>query len=580
MRGLAAAAAGLVLASAGAAAVAPGRIVYTITVASQQLYHASASGHVLHRLTAAVTQSTDPVVSPDGRTLAYAADPHGALDIFTRPVAGGPATNLTRAPGDDYQPAWSPDGARIAFVSERASTNPQVFVMDADGSHVAQVTHDTLTHELPSWSPDGKRILFDSSGRKGPGDVYAVNDDGSGLTRLTSSKRDEWAARWSPDGAWIAYTTEVLTAGDAEPSGYIWLVRPDGTGAHQIPKQPDEDLTYPNWSADSRTIAFSEDHGDCGIWTMALDGSRRKLAAPVCDLAGSDASGDHLFWAPDRSFWFASAPSGNSDVAIVPAGGGDPTALTHDNVASEMQPALSPDGKLVAFTSDRTQANNIWLMHADGTKPHDISRSVHDDEEADWSPDGKQIAFATNRGPNKAVEIYVMRSDGSHQRAVTTAAGSSNQPAWSPDGRWLAFSSFPARSGRGSVWLVRPNGTGLRRLGYGESPVWSPSGRTLAFLRRGHVWRIDANGAHARMLAAGSDPSWSPGGRELAYARTLSESGEHGPMGNGPARQEIWAMSATGGDQRRIAVSCDDAESADPRFPLCSGGTPQLKWGR
>jgi TolB protein len=581
VRALATVAIALVLGSAGAATSSGGRIVYTVTVGSEQLYHVSASGRVMLRLTAAVTASTDPSVAPDGHAVAFDADPHGNYDVFVRAVRSGTVVDLTpNTASNAYYPAWSPDGARIAFVSDRASRNPQVFVMNADGSGVVQVTHDGLPHERPSWSPNGTRILFDTSGSKTPGDVYAMNDDGSGLVRVASSRRDEWGARWSPDGSWIAYTTEVVIRFPPAVFGYIWLVHPDGSDAHQIPRQPQEDLSYPNWSRDGKTLAFSEDRGDCGIWTMALDGTHRKPAAPVCDLAGFDASGDHLSWGPDGSFWFASAPSSNTDIAIVPAGGGDPTPLTHDNLAFESQPSLSRDGRTVAFTSDRTLSNNIWVMNADGSKPQDVSRSAHDDQEASWSPDAKQIAFATNRGPKKSVEVYVMNRDGSQQRPLTTLTGNNNEPAWSPDVRWIAFANFPPQ-GRPSLWLVHPDGTGLRRLGVGEAAAWAPDAREIAFLRSGAIWRMDASGGHLRRLTAGQDPSWSPDGTQIAYARSFSETGEHGPLGNGPARVEIRAMNADGSGQHRVAVACDDAESRDVGFPSCTGGTASgLSWGR
>jgi Tol biopolymer transport system component len=561
----------------GAAAASPGgRIVYVMTVASEQLYRTPPGGHVTARVTGNVWPTSDPVVSPDGRTLLYDAAPGDDYDIYARPVRGGTPVDLTpNTPGQDYEGVWSPDGSRIAFVSDRASKNTQLFVMNADGSSVQQLTHDTLPHELPGWSPDGKTILFDTSA-KTQGDIYAINGDGANLVQLTSSKRDEWGARWSPDGTWIAFTSEIPEDGDLD--GRLWLMHPDGSAAHQIPKLPDDDLSYPTWSRDSTRLTYSDTRGDCGIYSVAIDGRKRRVIVNSCNAGNADVIGLHLTQAPNGTLWSSEAPSSTSDLATIAADGSDPVTLTFSDDFEYSQPAWSPDGRTIAYTSG---ADDIWAMSATGTDPRDLTPRTpkENDEEAAWSPDGRTIAFATNRGPHEDVEIFLMNRDGSHQRVVPTLAGDNNQPAWSPDGRRLTFSNFPGKGRHASVWVVHRDGTGLRRLGYGESSVWSPTGKTVAFQRQDHVWRMDTTGAHARMLAAGIDPSWSPDGTQIAYARTFGEKGSHGPLGAGPARQEIWVMNADGSGKHRLVVSCDDAEADDPSFPLCALGSPGFNWG-
>jgi len=575
MKGVAGVAAALVLASAGAAA-STGRIVYVMTIESQQLYRTPPGGQGTTRVTGNVWASSDPVVSPDGKTVLYDADRTGDYDIYARPVGGGTPVDLTpRTEGQDYEGAWSPDGSRIAFVSNRASRNTQLFVMNADGSSVQQLTHDALPHELPSWSPDGKTILFDTSA-KTPGDIYAINGDGAGQRQLTFSKRDEWGARWSPDGTWIAFTTEIPSDGDVY--GKLWLMHQDGSGAHQIPKQSTDDISWPTWSRDSTRLTYSDTRGDCGIYSVAIDGTHRRVIVNSC--GGNldyDVVGEHLSQAPDGTLWYSEAPSSTSDLATIAPDGSDPVTLTFSDSIEYRQPSWSPDGRTIAYSSGN---NDIWTMSATGKGKRDLTRGDGtNDQEPAWSPDGKMLAYATNRGPKKSVEIYLMDRNGRRQRPLVTIPGDSFEPAWSPDGKHVAFANTPPKAHRSVMYVIGVDGTGLQRFGYGEQQAWSPDGRTIAFLRRNHVWRMNADGTHARVLGAGSSPSWSPDGKQIALERTVGVGGTKGVLGNGPARDEIWVINADGSGAHFVAAACDDSESEDTRFPLC-GGTAQPRWGR
>ena len=578
MRGVAgvAAAVALVLASAGAAASSSGHIVYVMTIESQQLYRTPPGGHGTNRITGNVWASSDPMVSPDGKTVLYDADRTGEYDLYVRPVDGGAPVDLTpKTESQDYEGAWSPDGSRIAFVSDRASKNTQLFVMNADGSSVQQLTHDTLPHELPSWSPDGKTILFDTSA-KTQGDIYAIDGDGAGQRQLTSSKRDEWGARWSPNGTWVAFTTEIPSDGDVY--GKLWLMHPDGSGAHQIPKQSQDDISWPTWSRDSTRLTYSDTRGDCGIYSVALEGTQRRVIVNSCNGPGDiGVVGLHLSQAPDGTLWYSEAPSSTSDLATIAPDGSDPVTLTFSDLAAYRQPAWSPDGSAIAYSGGD---NDIWTMSATGRNKRNLTRGRGtNDQEPAWSPDGGTIAFATNRGPKKSVEIYLMDRNGHQQRPLVTIPGNSFEPAWSPDGKQVAFANTPPKGHRSVMYVIGANGRGLRHFGYGEEQAWSPDGRTIAFLRRNHVWRMAANGTHARVLAAGSSPSWSPDGSQIALERTAGIDGAKGVLGNGPARDEVWVMNADGSGARFVVAACDDAESEDKSFPLC-GGTAQPRWGR
>ena len=145
--------------------------------------------------------------------IAFASDRDGNWEIYVMDVNGGNPRNLTNDPSDDRDPSWSPDGKRIVFFSNRdghvidGRPTSEIYVMDADGGNPQNLTNDRNDDRFPSWSPDGKRIAFVSD-RDGPPryfDIYVMDADGGNLQRLTSDPRDDRNPSWSPDGERIVF---------------------------------------------------------------------------------------------------------------------------------------------------------------------------------------------------------------------------------------------------------------------------------------------------------------------------------------------------------------------------------------
>lgn len=161
-----------------------------------------------------------PGWSPNGRHLVFASDRSGDFELYAAGRYGGDVRRLTRSPGFDVQPAWSPDGRRIAFASTRVGGQFDVYSMRRDGSDVRRLTFEAGTEEepvadmAPAWSPDGARIAFSSTRGGVIDDLWTMGADGSGLVQVTATAFvDEWTPHFSPDGEWLLFTASSLAGG-------------------------------------------------------------------------------------------------------------------------------------------------------------------------------------------------------------------------------------------------------------------------------------------------------------------------------------------------------------------------------
>ncbi|HVU63724.1 MAG TPA: DPP IV N-terminal domain-containing protein, partial [Phycisphaerales bacterium] len=273
----------------------------------------------------------DPCVSRDGRYIAYSSTQHRPTsDIYIKTVGGHTVTQLTADPANDVMPAFSPDGQRIAFCSNR-NGNWDIFVMSVTGGQALQLTSD-VTHELhPSWSPDGKKIAFCRLGEtSGRWEMWVMEVGGSGASEFlgygmfpqwcplaktgtdgrdrilfqrsrergdhafsiwcidyrqgdTSSPTEIAAAQgqalinasWSPDGTRVVYATlpnpnDLATASDKMPQSSLWMTNVDGTQRVLLTSGPFMNL-MPTWSADGRIYFVSDRTGSPNVWSIGTD---------------------------------------------------------------------------------------------------------------------------------------------------------------------------------------------------------------------------------------------------------------------------------------------------------------------
>jgi TolB protein len=246
---------------------------------------------------------------------------------------------------------------------------------------------------------------------------------------------------------------------------------------------------------------------------------------------GSAALGPDLVFVSSRDgryAIYAMSSDGAHQVRLTKRLATDGDVLSAERVFFQVDPAWSPDGREIAFASKRRGTFDVYVMNADGTGTRLLAATSEDESHPTWSPGGTQLAF--ERGDRG--DIYVMEADGTRVRRVTQDPEQEIHPAWSPDGRWIAFVRRRPETRIAELWLVRPDGSRrhlLTLLRAGSlSPAWSPDGRWIAFSTnaggtRFEIYRIGVNGKGLRRVTHSSEdafePAWSPDGRTIAFSR-------------------------------------------------------------
>jgi dipeptidyl aminopeptidase/acylaminoacyl peptidase len=217
-----------------------------------------------------------PLISPDGRRIAFVSKQTGVFRIYVMNADGTQASLLTQRANGEGAPAWSPDGAQIAFRGDTAGPYGdygRIYVIHIDGTGLRRVSPDGaptsyITDEGPTWSPDGTRIAFDRNGQ-----LRIINADGTGLVDLVRPEGGQYPS-WSPDGTRIAY--EGVSGGTI----HIWVRNADGSNPAQITTATQQE-DMPRWSPDSHRLVFDRIIDGSTLFTINADGTGEVRLSPI-----------------------------------------------------------------------------------------------------------------------------------------------------------------------------------------------------------------------------------------------------------------------------------------------------------
>jgi Tol biopolymer transport system component len=483
---------------------------------------------------------------------------------------------VTTLPGNERDPAVSPDGTRVAFAWNGGSGEDySLYVQLVDGQAPLRLTKEAgVEDRAPAWSPDGQRLAFT---RSSPGDcrILLVSALGGEERPLAPcGDRDYRRLAWSPDGKWLA-----LSRRDNGGPLAVELLSPETLERRRITHPPAEILgdSSPAFSPDSSTLAFTRNitEGVDDLYRVPVAGGEpTRLTFDNRDTMGSS-------WSEDgKSLVFSSSRAGIYSLWRVPASGGEPTwvagggikmkhpstaraknavafeswlyevnlwrvparpgpplldprlstplRLTDANDEWNYEPAVSPDGGRVAFVSTRSGNPEVWVTGRDGGTAMKLTsfRGARI-ETPRWSPDGRRLVFSARR--ETRADLWVVEAAGGVPDSLTTGPGDAVAPSWSRDGQSIYFAS--RRSGAWQVWklLVSERSAAAVTRDGGYAARESPDGRVLYFTRAGEpgIWRQEADDGPASRVVAELAPedwaNWEVGADGLYFRELCAE---------------------------------------------------------
>lgn len=474
-----------------------------------------------------IGQQFTPDIAPDGKRIAFVWNGgSGDFQIYTKTVGGSNLQQITHGPLPNVHPAWSPDGRSIAYIRQGKAEN--YLLVQELSSHRErmirrfQFVYSTWTSSNPfsecqslAWTPSGDRILMTASlgATSGTGLVAISTSTGEERVLTTPVGDDQDCfARLAPDGQRIAFVRMISHA-----VGFLYTMEIDGGHLTQITHDP-LDLRGVDWLPDGRHIVFAAKlRGAYQLRVIALGGSE-SIALPSATASASNPvvahDGSYIAFVEGQENWNIWRISLENSHLGAPQRFLASTGQNHS-------PSYSPNGKTIAFVSDRSGNPEIWTCDADGKQLRQLTHfggpwlgTIR------WSPDGKNIVFDAR--PQGHSAVYVMDLERNAMQVLATPPFEVRRPSWSRDGKSLYYDS--TTKGRPQVWkhdlasgqnqLVAPAGS--------VAAIEDLSGQRLLFVEADYrrVWVANTDGTAAHVLDdVTPQPTldWAPATNGLLY---------------------------------------------------------------
>jgi Tol biopolymer transport system component len=466
-----------------------------------------------------------PTFSPDGKQIAFVWNGGNELDnfdVYLKLVGAGEPVRLTKNAADDLFPTFAPDGKSIAFVRSYP-TRSEVFIIPALGGAERKIADLRSIRSNISCAPDGKNIaVSDSDTNSTASKIYLVNIENGAKTPLTTppDATSDNTPAFAPDGKTICFLRSFGTVWQE-----IFTSKADGSGeAKQITFDKTR-IRGAAFGADGK-IVFASQRGNnqWNLWQISATGGEPQMIA---------TNGKNL-----------------ANPAIAPDG--KSIAFAEESNDTNIWQFTRDEGGVMRDEKTISEKNTIesGLIHPSSFIPHPLIRSSRADHSPNYAPDGKRIAFVSDR--SGVYQVWTADADGANQLQLTDTANSAGSPRFSPDGKSIVFDA--QIEGSGDIFVINANGGESRNLT--NSPVrdvlpsWGADGKSVIFTsnRSGdyQLWKIPSEGGEAIQLTkTGAFESFaSPDGNDVFYTK------ERGVAG-------LWRVSVNGGDESAVPELID-----------------------
>lgn len=505
-----------------------------------------------------------PSWSPDGTQLALWSSREGGGE-FIMPARGGRARKVLSTSGDLFLrrqgPAqWSPDGLELAYAGADAFLGNYFIEIISLRRGTSRRIEIPLGKGGPpgwelSWSPDGRFFAYATAfdWASSTSQLWLLRLADHQLFAVTPSGTLDWAPSWSPDGKYLYFVSNRGGSMD------LWRQRISDEGRPSgKPQRMTSGLEprYATLSGEGR-LAYSKDQRRSNLWRIPILKDRPATWLDAVQLTFEQMSLGNLQVSPDgKQLVFAMHRQGRKHIFVMPAEGGSPKRVLLDPM-DQVQPRWSPDSQQIAFHSDEAgDDRNIWVVPAEGGAARQLTEDPSWEVLPHWSPDGRQILFTTlsfegPRASGAARSISAVSPQGGGVRTVVQDAAiamTGLYQTWSPDSREIVFASN--KTGNEEIWITSVEGGKSRQVtrhpASDRLPDWSPDGGWILFIsdRRGESrpWRVPAAGGDAQLVAdlESREARWSPDGKMIHF------------IGRRGGTENIFEVPATGGTERQL----------------------------